>query len=73
MADPRWCGTLGAALCALVGLGWQADLAGASALTATERRFDPDPALAALYDGRFAALVRAYANNRGWFRRLSLA
>ena len=71
MADPRWGGTLGAAICARVALGWAPDLAAASCTASVERRFIPDPSLFTLYRRRFEALKGAYANNKRWFCRMN--
>ncbi len=52
-------GALGAAICAAVALGWYADYRSAcAAMVRVSRRFEPNPALAATYDAKYARYRR---------------
>lgn len=70
MADPLHVNTRGAALLAMVGLGYLR-LEEIAEHTPVARVYDPQPALASLYDALFAEFVAIYRKTHGIYRRLN--
>jgi len=68
---PQLGGALGAAMTAAVVAGWFSDLDQALAMTGVRGSFQPDPALASLYRGRFAMFIWSSRQIRAWHRRLA--
>lgn len=60
-------GPRGAAMAASVAAGWHKTLAEAAAMTRAGERFEPNPALAPLYDARFGRFTAVYKKLRPWY------
>jgi xylulokinase len=65
---PQNAGALGAAILMAGGLGHIASLKEAGGMAQVDKRYDPDPAAAGVYDKNFAVFKRLYRKNRKNFR-----
>ncbi len=68
VADPMFAQLRGAAMLALLGLG-ETSLAASAALVPVDRRFDPEPGSADVYDPLFDRFTGLYRQLRGHYRR----